>query len=45
VHSPGWKLLERRAGGPPRTLEQSTTAFYLRARYHLWWRRWRQFGV
>jgi hypothetical protein len=40
-----WTVLRARTGRPTGRAEAVASSFALRARYHLWWRRWRRWGL
>jgi hypothetical protein len=45
VRSPCWRVLQRRPGRVPDEWERWASSLYLKARTHLWWRRWRRYGL
>jgi hypothetical protein len=45
VRTPTWRGLRRRGCRTVPAWQRGAAAFYLRTRYHLWWRRWRRFGT
>ncbi|MGY1649749.1 glycosyltransferase family 2 protein [Geodermatophilus sp. SYSU D01119] len=45
VRTPTWRAVTERREATPPEWERAAASLYLRGRSHLWWRRWRRFGL